>query len=172
MEGRRIVTSAQRRLEIVPLDLREANEQVERWHRHHKPVVGHKFSIGVVAVDVDGRLIVGVAIVGRPVARMSDDGWTLEVTRVATDGTPNACSALYGAAWRVCREMGYRRLVTYTLASEPGSSLKGAGWKCLGARGGGSWSRKDRPRVDKAPTCQKQLWEMKVDDSEIKRETK
>lgn len=150
------------RLEIVPLDLDEANAQVERWHRHHRPVVGHKFSLGVEEIACDGRALVGVAIVGRPVARMNDDGWTLEVTRVATNGVANACSALYGAAWRVAREMGYRRLITYTLKSEAGGSLKGAGWTCIGARGGGSWDRAARRRVDKAPTEQKTLWEMRA----------
>lgn len=152
----------QRKLEIVPLELDEANELVRRWHRHHKPTKFHRFSLGVEAVDVDGRVLVGVAIVGNPKARLSQDGWTLEVNRVATDGTPNACSALYGAAWRVCREMGYRRLITYILKSEPGTSLKGAGWVTVGMRGGGSWNRAARPRTDKAPTCQKQLWEVRV----------
>jgi hypothetical protein len=150
------------KLEIVPLDLAEANDMVAHWHRHHQPVVGHKFSIGVQEVKPDGRALVGVAIVGRPVARMNDNGWTLEVTRVATDGTPNACSALYGAAWRVCREMGYQRLITYTLKTEPGTSLKAAGWACIGARGGGSWDRAARRRTDKAPTIQKTLWEVKA----------
>jgi hypothetical protein len=151
-----------KRLEIVPLELSEANEQVERWHRHHRPVVGHKFSLGVEAIDVDGRLLVGAAIVGRPVARMNDDGWTLEVTRVATDGTPNACSALYGAAWRAARAMGYQRLITYTLKAEPGTSLKAAGWKNLHMTKGGTWDRPARRRVDKASIGQKQLWEVRA----------
>lgn len=148
------------KLVIVPLDLAEANDHVARWHRHHKPVVGHKFSLGVEAVKPEGRALVGVAIVGRPVARMSDDGWTLEVTRVATDGTANACSFLYSAAWRAARELGWKRLITYTLKAEPGTTLKAAGWKLLGERGGGSWNRENRPRVDKAPTGVKLLWEV------------
>lgn len=82
-------------LEICPMTLKEANAYVEQYHRHHKPVVGHKFSIGCS----DGEQIVGVAIVGRPVARHLDDGWTLEVNRLCTDGTRNACSMLYAAAW-------------------------------------------------------------------------
>lgn len=82
-------------LELIPMTLREANAFVEQHHRHHKPVVGHKFSIGVS----DGEKVVGVAIVGRPVGRFLDDGWTLEVTRLCTDGTHNACSMLYAAAW-------------------------------------------------------------------------
>lgn len=142
----------------VPLGLDEANELVTRWHRHHKPVQGYKFAIGVMSRDGGG--ICGVAICGRPVSRHMDDGWTLEVTRVATDGTFNACSFLYGASWRAARELGYKRLITYTLKEEPGTTLKAAGWTLIGERGGGSWSRANRPRVDKAPTSQKLLWEV------------
>lgn len=115
---------------IVPLSLAQANAFVTEHHRHHKKVPGHKFSIGVA---VDGKLV-GVAIVGRPVARSYDDGTTLEVNRTCTDGTPNANSCLYGAAWRIAREMGYARLITYTQEGESGSSLKGAGWKVIGRR--------------------------------------
>ena len=89
-------------LELVPISLKEANEFVKRYHRHHKPVVGHKFS---VAAAVNGA-VVGVAIVGRPVSRYLDDGWTLEVNRLCTDGTKNACSFLYSAAWRAAKNMG------------------------------------------------------------------
>jgi hypothetical protein len=142
----------------VPLELAEANEIVARLHRHHQPVVGYKFAIGCMTTDGSG--ILGVAIVGRPVARMNDDGWTLEVTRVATDGTANACSFLYGAAWRAARELGWKRLITYTLKTEPGTTLKAAGWRLIGERGGGSWNRENRPRVDKAPTGVKLLWQM------------
>jgi hypothetical protein len=113
-----------------------------------------------VACANDAGDVVGVAIVGRPLARMLQDGFTAEVTRVATDGTRNACSLLYGAAWRACRALGYRKLVTYTLPEEGGGSLRGAGWKCLGEAGGGKWSRADRPRVDAHPTQVKMRWEM------------
>ena len=143
------------RLFIVPCDLAEANAFVEQHHRHHVPVIGHKFSVAVA----DDEKIHGVAIVGRPVARMLDDGWTLEVTRVATDGTPNACSALYAACRRAAWALGYQKIGTYILASEPGTSLKAAGWHCVGEAGGGSWHRKERPRVDKAPTQIKIRWE-------------
>lgn len=150
------MTASQPRLTVVPLPLDEANAFVIQHHRHHKPTVGHKFSIGVA--DEDG-VIRGVAIVGRPVARMLDNGLTLEVNRVATDGCPNACSALYGAAWRAAKALGYRRLITYVLKSEPGTSVRAAGWRCLGERGGGSWSVPSRPRVDKHPLQTKMLWE-------------
>jgi hypothetical protein len=136
------------RLRVVPCELDEANSFVLQFHRHHKPVIGHKFSLAVA----DGERVCGVAIVGRPVARMLDDGWTLEVTRLATDGTKNACSALYAAAWRAARELGFRKVVTYILDSESGVSVSAAGWKCVGEAGGGSWSRGSRPRVDKHPT--------------------
>lgn len=144
------------RLEIVPMGLDEANEFVKTHHRHHRPVIGYKFAIGVVD---ESNQVRGVAIVSRPVARMNDDGWTLEVTRVATDGCKNACSALYGSARRAAWALGYRRLITYVLNSEPGTSLTAAGWKCIGERGGGSWSRLSRPRVDTHPLQTKFLWE-------------
>jgi|SRR6185369_456412 len=143
-------------LRIVPVDLAEANAFVREHHRHHGPVVGHKFSLGVS----DGESIRGVAIVGRPVARGLDDGLTLEVCRVATDGTKNAASALYGASRRATFALGYRRLVTYTLPSESGASLRAAGYRCLGEAGGGSWSCPSRPRVDKHPMQRKLRWEM------------
>lgn len=146
-------------LTVVPCDFAEANAFVSKHHRHHKPIPGAKFS---VAVSRDGE-VVGVAMVGRPVARMLDDGWTLEVNRVATDGTRNACSILYAAAWRAARAMGYRKLVTYILGSEPGTSLRAAGWKCIGEAGGGSWGRDSRPRVDKHPTQGKMRYEVSHD---------
>jgi len=144
------------KLAICPISLRDANELVARWHRHHKPVPGAKFAIAVAG---ESGGVCGCAIIGRPTARMSDDGWTLEVVRVATDGTKNACSALYGAAWRASREMGYKRLITYTLPEEGGTSLRAAGWKCLGERGGGTWNRKHRPRIDRHPAQVKIGWE-------------
>ena len=144
-------------LTIVPVSLEEANALVEAMHRHHKPVIGHKFSLGVSTPDQ----IVGVAIVGRPVARGNDDGLTLEVNRCCTDGTRNACSMLYGAAWRAAKAMGYRRLITYTLPAEGGSSLRAAGWTLLGERGGGNWNTPSRPRIDTDELLrgQKLLWE-------------
>jgi len=144
-----------RGLEIVPLNLDEANVYVAKFHRHHKPTVGHKFSLGVA--DETGT-VRGVAIVGRPVARHLDNGWTLEVNRCCTDGVRNGCSILYGAAWRVAKAMGYKRVITYTLPSEGGASLRGAGWTCVGERGGGNWNVKSRPRVDTATELQGQKW--------------
>jgi hypothetical protein len=140
----------------VPVTLREAMAIVARWHRHHRPPRGAILAIGCSA-DAE---ICGVALIGRPVSRVLQDGWTAEVTRVATDGTRNACSFLYGAAWRACRALGYRKLVTYTLPEEGGASLRGAGWRLIGDAGGGSWSRAARPRVDMHPTQGKLRWEM------------
>ena len=134
------------RLHLLPVSLRTANAFVLSHHRHHRPVQGAKFALAVTLSDSD--LIHGVAIVGRPVARHLDDGWTLEVTRLCTDGAPNACSKLYGAAWKVARALGYIRLITYTLSDEGGASLRAAGWRLVGARGGGAWSRPGRPRAD------------------------
>ncbi len=119
------------RMQIVPIHHSEANALVAKHHRHHKPTPGHKFSVAVA--DELGQ-VRGVAIVGRPVARNLDDGWVLEVNRCCTDGTRNACSMLYQAAWRVAKAMGYRKLITYTIPKEGGASLRGAGWKCLGER--------------------------------------
>lgn len=142
-------------LQLQPISYSEACEFISVHHRHHLPPQGWKFGI---AVNSDG-VIVGVITVGRPVARHYDDGWTLEVTRCATDGTKNAPSMLYGAARRAAFAMGYKRLITYTLQSEPGTSLFASGWKCIGAAGGGSWDKPSRPRVQKASTEQKTLWE-------------
>lgn len=146
----------QSRLTIVPLSVQDAKAYIAQHHRHHLPPLSALFAVGVA--DEDGT-IRGVATVGRPVARMLQDGWTVEVTRVATDGAPNACSALYGACWRAARALGWRRLITYTLASEPGTTLRAAGWTLIGEAGGGSWSVKSRPRVDKHPTALKLRWE-------------
>lgn len=143
------------KMALSPLSLKEANAFVTNHHRHHKPARGHKFSLGAVKEDV----IVGVVIVGRPVSRHRDDGMTLEVTRLCTDGTRNACSFLYGAAAKAVFALGYQRIGTYTLPDEGGASLRGAGWKLIGERGGGSWSVPSRPRVDTHPLQTKFLWE-------------
>ena len=143
------------RLELTPITLAEANAFVRQYHRHHKPTVGHIASLAVSCGDT----VHGVAIVGRPVARMSDDGFTAEVLRCCTDGTRNACSMLYGSAWRAAKALGYKKLITYTLPEEGGASLRGAGWVCIGKAGGGSWSRGSRPRVDTHPLQEKLRWE-------------
>lgn len=130
-------------LTIVPVTFRQACDFVAVHHRHHRPPRGMKFAIGVS----NGCCLVGVATVGRPVARHLDDGRTVEVTRTCTDGTRNANSALYGAAWRVARAMGYRRLVTYTQDGETGASLRAAGLRAvaeLAPRTG--WHTPARPR--------------------------
>jgi len=144
------------RLTVVPLTLREANAKVAEWHRHHKVARGCRFCIGVV--DDDGELR-GVAIIGRPMARLIDQKTTCEVVRLATDGCRNACSCLYGAARRIAREMGFERCITYILASEPGTSLRAAGWIRTGDTAGGSWSRPSRGRVDEHPLEPKVRWE-------------
>ncbi len=123
-------------LTVRPCDLREANRVVGRLHRHHKPARGYKWA--VAAVDGDGNTV-GVAIAGRPVARAVDARRVLEVTRLCTDGTKNACSFLYAAAARVAREMGYLRIQTYILASEPGTSLRAAGWEPDRSVAGRQW---------------------------------
>lgn len=143
------------RLEIVPIKQSEAKAFIKRHHRHHAPSVGSIFNVGCS----DGERIVGVAMVGRPVARGLDDGWTVEVTRLCTDGTKNACSKLYAACRKIARAFGYRKIVTYILESESGTSLKAAGWKCVAKTFGGSWNCESRPRVDEHPTQKKFRWE-------------
>jgi len=142
-------------LELQPITQAEANAFIRQHHRHHQPPQGWKFGVAVN----DGQRVVGVVMVGRPVSRVLDDGYTLEVTRCCTDGTLHAASMLYGAAWRAARAMGYRRLITYTMHEEPGTSLIAAGWKALYETPGRSWSCPSRPRVDTHPLGQKTLWE-------------
>lgn len=144
-------------LDLVPVSFADACAFVAEHHRHHRPPVGHKFSIGAA----DGPVLVGVAIVGRPVARPYDDGQTLEVTRVATDGTPHAGSKLYAAAWRAAKALGYRRLVTYTQRGESGASLRAAGWTVLAERPARpGWSMPSRPREPRGTEhVQRFLWE-------------
>lgn len=154
-----------RRLFKVPVDLDEANAFVAEHHRHHKEVTGHKFSIACVVDHRDprqacGGVIAGVIIVGRPNARSLDDGWTLEATRNCTDGTKDAASFLYGAAAKATFALGYTKLITYTGKSEPGTSLRAAGFKVVAEVKGRSWSCKSRPRIDKTPHQDKLRWEL------------
>lgn len=144
------------KLSAAPIDFTDACKFVDQHHRHHRPPVGHKFSIAACL----GETIVGVVMVGRPVARMRDDGITLEVSRLATDGTPNACSFLYGRAAKTAFALGYKRIGTYILASEPGTSLRAAGWRFIAHSGGGEWSRLMRPRLDDHPIEPKLLFEL------------
>jgi hypothetical protein len=141
-------------LEPILVGLRVAGSFVGELHRHHGEPQGHKFSIGAS----DGGRLCGVVIVGRPVSRNLDNGFTAEVTRLCTDGTRNACSFLYGAAARAAKEQGYRKIITYVLESESGDSLRAAGWVCDGPAGGGSWSSAGRKRIDKHPTGRKVRW--------------
>ena len=141
-------------LVLQPITYSEACDFIAKYHRHHLPPQGWKFGMAVN----DGKAVVGVVTIGRPVSRHQDDGVTLEVTRCCTDGTRNACSMLYGAAWRAVKAMGYRRLITYTLASESGGSLKGSGWRLIGERKSGTWNSPSRPRVPQ-PGQPKLLWE-------------
>ncbi len=142
-------------IRLVPTTLREANAFVKAHHRHHKPVTGHKFSIGC---EVEGRLV-GVVIAGRPVSRYLDDGLTLEVNRLCTTGEKNACSMLYAAAARAAKAMGYRKIITYTLDNEPGTSPRAAGWTCMGQAGGKRWTGKRCPAVDLCPPQMKLRYE-------------
>ncbi len=146
-------------MKIKPISLKEINSFIIRHHRHHKIVQGHKFSIGLYK----NEQLVGVASCGRPVARHLDNGITIEITRLCTDGTPNACSQLYSRCAKIAKLMGYEKIITYILENETGSSLKASNWKLENAScGGGSWNCLSRPRVDKAPLCKKQRWELLI----------
>ena len=139
-------------LELRPCDFATAKDFVGAYHRHNKPPAGHKFSIACY----DGDKLVGVCMVGRPIGRYLDDGLTLEVNRCCTDGTKNACTMLYGAAQRAAKALGYKRIVTYTLESENGSSLRASNWICDGQTGGTHWTGQRYEQIEMA------LGEMKV----------
>lgn len=145
------------RFHVIPLELAEANALVAQWHRHHQPCQGHRFSLGVV--DADGTLH-GAAVIGRPVARLAGSPRdVLEVVRLVTDGTENCCSILYAAAARAGHAMGYRRIQTYILDSERGTSLRAAGWTDEGEAGGGQWKHTDgKARRTDQPTETKRRW--------------
>ena len=149
--------SGSTRLYVVPLELAEANRLVALWHRHHKPSQGHRFSLGVI--DGDGVLH-GAAIIGRPVARLAGSPRdVLEVVRLVTDGTVNACSILYAGAARAGLAMGYKRIQTYILEEEPGTTLTAAGWTCEGEAGGGQWKHTDgKARRTDQPVGMKSRW--------------
>ncbi len=146
------------KLRVVPLELSEANGLVLLWHRHHKPSQGHRFSIGCIEQST-GRLC-GAAIVGRPVARLAGHPRdVLEVVRLVTDGTKNACSCLYAAAARTGKELGYLSIQTYILEEEHGVTLRASGWICEGIAGGGQWKHTDgKPRRTDQPTGMKTRW--------------
>lgn len=131
-------------MKAIPIELKQANAFVSQYHRHHEAVHRDKFRIG--CLDDNGNLC-GVIQCARPVSRVLDDGMTIEVVRLCTDGTKNACSFLYSRMARIAKEMGYTRIITYILQSEDGASLKASGWVCEEENvGGGSWSRPSRPR--------------------------
>ncbi|MGD2065638.1 MAG: hypothetical protein PVI43_00530 [Candidatus Bathyarchaeota archaeon] len=154
-------------LTLTPITLKQAKEFIQKLHRHNKPPTGWKFGVGVTE---DG-VLVGVATAGRPIARHSDDGVTLEINRTCTDGTQNANSMLYGAIWRAAKALGYRRCITYTQADETGASLRAAGWvkvKRLAPRK--SWAESSGKLKDKRDPVgnggvERILWEIKIQQS-------
>ena len=141
-------------IEATPLELSAANEFVATLHRHHDPVHRDKFRIGT---SQDGRLV-GVCQVGRPVSRMLDDGKTVEVVRLCTDGTKDVCSFLYSRAARIAKEMGYEKIITYILCTETGASLRACGWVEEATTSGGHWSRPSRKRTTTAPIVPKKRY--------------
>lgn len=142
-------------MKAVPLELKQANEFVDKYHRHHSSVHRDKFRIG--CVDDDGNLV-GVVQCSRPVSRVLDDGKTIEVVRLCTDGSRNVCSFLYSRAARIAAEMGYMKIITYILEDENGRSLRSCGWHKECDIKGHDWNCPSRPRNTTAPTCDKQRW--------------
>lgn len=143
------------RLQVVPMTLRAARTHVKAFHRHAPNIQGGLFAVGA---SLNGRTV-GVAIVAMPVARMLHDGLTVEIRRVCTDGTPNACSFLYRVCVRVAMAMGYRRVLTYTLERESGASLRGAGFEATHRTRAESWGRPSRARSSQ-PLERKTRWEV------------
>jgi hypothetical protein len=139
---------------IRPITFREACDFIAQYHRHHKPTVGCKFCVGLYEDDA----LIGVAVCGRPVSRMLDDGLTCEINRLCViEGHYNACSKLYGACCRIAKEMGYKSIITYILESENGASLKASNFVCEGVAGGTHWTGK-RDRGQDFPHEMKTRW--------------
>lgn len=156
----RVVLEASR-LEIRPCELREAAAFIKLHHRHHRPPQGHRFSLKAV----NGDCVVGVAVMGRPVGRHQQDGETLEITRLCTDGTPNAVSFLVGAVKRAARALGWKRLISYTLESENGASWRASGMAETGRTAGGAWSGTygdGKRRQNVHPLEPKRRWEIRL----------
>ena len=151
-------------LKVRPISIHEANLFVEAHHRHHGKKVGCRFALGVYEDDQ----LHGVAICSNPVARMADDGLTLEVSRLCTDGTYNACSILYGACARVAKDMGFNKIQTYILESEQGTSLKASGWICEGGAGATTWSGKSERQREREMYQQIAFFENKKPPEEMK----
>jgi len=141
-------------MKAIPLERKQVAEYVDKLHRHHDSVMRDRYRIGC---EHEG-LLVGVIQVGNPVARALCDGKTLEVVRLCTNGTTNVCSFLYGAAARIARELGYKKIITYILDTESGNSLRAAGWHKEADIRGHAWGCPSRPRQTTAPACNKQRW--------------
>lgn len=149
-------------LYAIPIELKDANNFVATFHRHHDPVYRDKFRIA--CVDENG-VLQGVIQAGRPVSRVLDDGLTIEIVRCCTNGRRNVCSFLYSRMARIAKEMGYHKIITYILHSEDGASLKASGWRFeADVQGGRSWDCPSRPRQTTAPTCPKQRWAKRLND--------
>lgn len=142
-------------MRLRPISIKAANRYVKEWHRHLDAPQGARFALSAW----DGERIVGVALVGNPIARMAMDGWTAEVIRVATDGTPNVCSWLYARAKRAAQALGFERVITKTLPEEGGASLRAVGAKQLGIARAQQWDRINRRR-EEAPLMEKLRWEL------------
>ncbi|MEZ0076234.1 XF1762 family protein [Planotetraspora sp. GP83] len=124
----RLTNAENWRLVISPVAIQTARAFTAWTHRYLTPPISAEFVIGVQNSDAT---LVGVVFVDRPDCWVFDDGGTAEIVCLSTDGTPNACSALLGAAWRAARAKGYRRLIAHTRVDEPGTSLLAAGFRLV-----------------------------------------
>lgn len=141
-------------MRIRPITFKDASEFINKYHRHHNATVGCKFCVGLYEDDA----LIGCAVCGRPVSRFYDDGLTCEINRLCVlDGRKNACSMLYGACCRIAKNMGYRKIITYTLQSENGASLRASNFICEGQSGGTHWTGK-RDKGQKIPHEMKNRW--------------
>ena len=149
-------------IDLVPVELDEANDYVRRFHRHSRRTPGWKFGVGIAERDE----LRGVAIAGRPVARGLDNGYTVEILRVCTDGVPNGCTRLYGACCRAAAALGYRLAVTYTLDTELGASLRAAGFHRVADVDERQWSCDARPRLERDLVGGKIRWARRLSKTE------
>ena len=153
-------------MRAVPLEQKDANAFVAEHHRHHAPVKRDKWRFGVV--DGDGKLI-GVLHAAKPIARLLDDGKTIEIVRCCSDGTKNLCSFMLGRARRIAKAMGYRKMISYILETELGTSYKAAGWHKEADIRGHTWNTPGRPRETAAPVCDKQRWALVLETGDEKK---
>jgi hypothetical protein len=128
---------------IAPIPLSVANDFVKKYHRHNDERKIHKFSLGLYKKSEDKDILIGVAICGSPTGISYNGKSFLEVYRVCVTEANNSCSMLYGRCTRIAKELGYEKLITYTLKTEPGTTVKASGFELeTDEAGGKKWTGK------------------------------